>query len=279
MEQVIGSMVLRASARLAARWWDACEYRELLYGCRFYASSDHTKGAVKVQYPCWGTVFGLCIHKWSARAEVWSVDELAPHRVPTSLRMSALRAMTLSLMLRSHLERDPAEFVELKIWASSESSPGFGRALCDSHIQIGRLAYIFRTEACSSPSELWRTPAGRRPNALPICRISGWPWAVNAISSAGHVRAPAECMFHGKVRARWRHSAGPAPALRGGRVARGVQNCWKSSQLFNSAWKCDEEWAIPKFWQRSHRSTHEFTDSSPDLLVFLVARTTFTYSF
>ena len=25
-----------------------------------------------------------------------------------------------------------------------------------------------------SPSELWWTPAGRRPNALPICRILGW---------------------------------------------------------------------------------------------------------
>ena len=33
----------------------------------------------------------------SARAEVRSVDGLAPHPVPTSLRMSALRAMTLSL--------------------------------------------------------------------------------------------------------------------------------------------------------------------------------------
>ena len=31
----------------------------------------------------------------------------------------------------------------------------------------------------------------------------------------------------------------------------------------NSAWKCDEEWAIPKFWWRSHRPPHKFTDSSP----------------
>ena len=53
-------------------------------------------------------------------------------------------------MLKSHLERGPAEFVELKIWASSESSPGFGRALCDSHIQIGRLAYIIRTQVRAS---------------------------------------------------------------------------------------------------------------------------------
>ena len=76
------------------------------------------------------------------------------------------------------------------------------RALYDSHIQIGRQAYILRTEVGPSPSELWRTPAGRRPNAIPICWISGWPRAVNAISSAGHLesgRAPAECMFHEKT--------------------------------------------------------------------------------
>ena len=41
-------------------------------------------------------------------------------------------------MLRSHLERGPTEFVELKIWASSKSSPGFGRALCDRDWQIRR---------------------------------------------------------------------------------------------------------------------------------------------
>ena len=94
-------------------------------------------------------------------------------------------------MLKSHLERAPAEFEELKIWASLESSPVFGRALSDSYIQIGRLAYIFRTEVGISPSELWRTPVGYRPNALQVCRISGWPRAVNGISSAGHLRAPA----------------------------------------------------------------------------------------
>ena len=87
---------------------------------------------------------------------------------------------------RSHLERGPAEFVELKIWADSESSTGFEGALCDSHIQIGRLAYTFRTEVGPSPSELWRIPASRRPNAIPICRISDWHRAVNAISSTGH---------------------------------------------------------------------------------------------
>ena len=60
----------------------------------------------------------------------------------------------------------------------------------------------------------------------------------------------------------------------GARVAREVQNRWKSLQLSNSTWKCDEEWAIPKFWQRSHRSPHKFTDSSPNLPVFLVTRAT-----
>ena len=35
-----------------------------------------------------------------ARAEVRSVDGLAPHPVPTSLRMSALRAMTYLLILQ-----------------------------------------------------------------------------------------------------------------------------------------------------------------------------------
>ena len=120
------------------------------------------------------------------------------------------------LLIRSHLKRGPAKFVELKICARSESSPGFGRALCDSHIQIGCLAYIFRTEVGPSPSELWRTPAGCRPNALPICWISGWLQAVNAISSARHLRAPAECMFHGNVRAIWRHLSWPT--LLGGEV-------------------------------------------------------------
>ena len=41
-----------------------------------------------------------------------------------------------------------------------------------------------------------------------MCSLFGR--AVNATSSAGHLRAPAECMFHGKERARWRHSVGPA---------------------------------------------------------------------
>ena len=78
----------------------------------------------------------------------------------------------MELMLMSYLERGPAEFVELKIWASSESSPGFGRALCDSHTQIVRLAYIFRTEVGPNKSERL---GGYRPvvdpNALPNCRI------------------------------------------------------------------------------------------------------------
>ena len=45
--------------------------------------------------PCWGTIFKRAYT--SAIAEVRSVDGIAPHPVPTSLRMSALRAMTLSL--------------------------------------------------------------------------------------------------------------------------------------------------------------------------------------
>ena len=48
----------------------------------------------------------LLVHAWeqysagaytSARAEVRNVDGIPPNHVPTSLRMSALRAMTLSL--------------------------------------------------------------------------------------------------------------------------------------------------------------------------------------
>ena len=46
------------------------------------------------------------------------------------------------VMLRSHLERGLAEFVELKIWASSESLSGFGRALCDSHILTGPSVHL-----------------------------------------------------------------------------------------------------------------------------------------
>ena len=124
-----------------------------------------------------------------------------------------------------------------------------------------------------SPSEMWRTLAGRRPNALPICQISDWPRAVNAISSAGHLRSGAGL---GWMHVPWESSHFWAGL---GWGAREVQNRWKSLQLFNSTWKWDEEWAIPKFWQRSHRSPHKFTDSSPDLPVYLVALATFTYSF
>ena len=167
-------------------------------------------------------------------------------------------------MLRSHLERGPAEFVKLKIWASSESLPGFGRALCDSHIQIGCLAYIFRTDVGPSTSELWLTPAGSRPSAIPICRISGpTTTTMNACSMGKFGRG-------GITR--------PGP-LYWGQIAREVQNPLKSSQLFNSAWKCDEDWAILKFWQRSHRSPHKFADFPLDLSVFLVAWDIFTYSF
>ena len=116
----------------------------------------------------------------------------------------------------SYFERGPVEFVELKIWASSESSPGFGRALWS--VTMVTVTFKYRVpsvhlqdwEFGPSPIELWRTPTGRRLNAQLICRILGWPRAVNAISLAGHLRAPAEFLFHGKVRARWRHSAGLA---------------------------------------------------------------------
>ena len=103
------------------------------------------------------------------------------------------------VMLRSHLERGPAKFVELKIWASSENSPGFGRALCNNHIQIGRLAYIFRTPVRASCGGLWPVV---NPMFYQSARFSGWPLMVNAISPAGHLQgeaAPAECMLHGKV--------------------------------------------------------------------------------
>ena len=124
----------------------------------------------------------------------------------------------------------PAEFVELKILASSESLSGFGRDICDSHIQIGCLTYIFRTTVGSSPSELWWTLAGRRPNAVPICWISGWPRAVNAISSAGHLRALAECMFHEKVRVKWHRSA--RPSLLGGELPERCKIAGKARSSF-----------------------------------------------
>ena len=179
---------------------------------------------------------------------------------------------SMALVLRSHLERGLAEFVGMKIWASSKSSPGFGRALRDSHIQIGRLAYIFRTTVGPSPSELVANsgrlstqcstnlpdfglaPSGERHKFSRIStRWAGWGWM--------HVPWEGSYFWAGF-----------------GRGAREVQNCWKSSQLLNSTWKCDEEWAIPKFWQRPYQSLHEFTDSSWDLLVFLVTQATFTYS-
>ena len=74
--------------------------------------------------------------------------------------------------------------------------------------------------------------------------------------------------------ARWRHSTGPV--LLGVKLPKRCKIDGKARSS-NSFWKCDEEWSIPKFWQRSHRSPHEFTDSSPDLPVFLVARATVFY--
>ena len=185
-----------------------------------------------------GQATAECMFHWKVH-----IFERASSEVPERCEIAG-KARS-SLMLRSHSERGPAESVESKIWVSSEISPGFGRALCDSHIQKWCLAYIFRTQVRASYGELRSvsTQGGAGPSWMHV------PW---------------ECSYF------W---AGF------GRGAREVQNCWKSSQLFNSTWKCDEEWAISKFWQRSHWSPHEFTDSSPDLPVSLVARATFTYSF
>ena len=143
-------------------------------------------------------------------------------------------------MLRSHLERWLAECVELKIWASSESSPGFGRAHCDSHIHGVPCIYLHDP----SPNELWWTLDSWQPNALPICLISGWPRAVHAISLARHLsdgagpgwmHVPQESTFF------W---------MGFGRGAREFQNRWKSSQLFKppaSAMRTE------RFWQSFHR--------------------------
>ena len=108
-----------------------------------------------------------------------------------------------------------------------------------------------------SPCRLWWTPADRQPN-LPDFGLApsgehnkfGWTsrrWdgpRLNACSMGKFI-------FLRKLRARCQWGA---------------------------KWKCDEVWAIPKFWQNSYQSSHEFTDSSPDLPVFLVAQATFTYT-
>ena len=157
-------------------------------------------------------------------------------------------------MLRSHSERDPADIVELKIWASSESSPGLWRALCDGHLQIGRLAYIFGTKVGPIKSERVVADSDR----------SSTQCSTN-LPNFG-VAPSDECHKLGRTSTR----------LCGYRLNACSMGKFK---FFNSTWKCDEEWAISKFWQRSHRSQHEFADSSPDLPVFLDARATFTYSF
>ena len=174
-------------------------------------------------------------------------------------------------MPRSHLERGPAEFVELKIWANSESLPGLWRAL--SHIQIGRLPDIFRTQIRASCGGLrsvvdlmlyksagfWAVlESDERHKLGRTCTKWGGP-LLNACSMGNFIfferasgEAPEKCKIAGKAR---------------------------SSLTHLKVRQCDEKWAIPRFWQRSHRSPHDFTDSSPDLPVFLVARATFTYSF
>ena len=166
-------------------------------------------------------------------------------------------------MLRSHLERgpgpDPVEFIELKIWASSEGSPGFERALSESNSNRVPSEHLQDPSPSVADSGRSLTQCSTR---LPICRISGWPRAVNAISSAGHLR--------GGVGPGWMHVPRESSYFWAGfgRGAREVQNRWKSSQLFNSTWKCNQYWAIPKFWQKSHRSPHEFTNCSWLIAIF-----------
>ena len=122
-------------------------------------------------------------------------------------------------MVRSHLERDPVEFVEWKIWASSESSPGFGRALCDSRIQIGRLAYIFwpkskRTVVDSGRSSTQcstnlpyfglatsgeRHELGRIPTRWGGPRLNACSWKVHIFERASG-EVPERCKITGKAR-------------------------------------------------------------------------------
>ena len=133
-----------------------------------------------------------------------------------------------------------SEFTELAwIWESS---------LWQSHSNRTPSVHL-QDRIGPSLSDLWQTPAGHRPNALPICRISGWPRALNAINLAGHLWVGAGPS--------WMHVPWKSLYFWSGfgRGAKEVQNHWKSLQLFNSNWKCDMEWAIPKFSQRS-RNCH-----------------------
>ena len=131
-----------------------------------------------------------------------------------------------STMFRSHLETGPAEFVELKIWASSESSPEFGRALSVTDIMTPSVG-LHLQDRSRTKNERVVANSGRSSTPSAGFRAGPERWTPQATG-------PTECMFHGKVRARLRHSAGPALLGGGGRVAREVQNRWKRSQLFNS---------------------------------------------
>ena len=53
-------------------------------------------------------------------------------------------------MRRSHLERDPAEFVELIIWASSRAHLDLKELSVTVTFKFRRLAYIFRTQVRAS---------------------------------------------------------------------------------------------------------------------------------
>ena len=72
---------------------------------------------------------------------------------------SLWRTKCESYAFRSHLEKSPAEFVELKIWASSESSPEFGRALWQSH--SNRAPSVHLQDKCRSKSERVVVDSGR----------------------------------------------------------------------------------------------------------------------
>ena len=174
----------------------------------------------------------------------------------------------------SHLERGPAEFLELKILS-----------------ELRELAWIWE-------SSLWQSSHSNRAPSVHLQDRSR-PKYEQVVADSG--RSSTQCSTNlpdfGLAPSGKRHKFGrpdiygprlnacpmgefgqggvtrPGSLYRG-RVAREI-----AGKARNSAWKGDEEWAIHKFWQRSHRFPHEFTDSSLDLPVFLVARATFTNSF
>ena len=139
-------------------------------------------------------------------------------------------------MLRLHLERSPAEFAEMKelasLWQSHSNRapsvhlqdrcrPKSEQLVADS----GRLS----TQCSTVLPNFGLAPSGERNKLGRTSNRWGGP-RLNACSMEKFISLS-------RLRARRQ---------------RGVK--WlKSSQLFNSTWKCDEEWAIPKWWQRSYQ--------------------------